>query len=208
MTFGTFFLLTLYQQDVLGFSPLRTGLHNLAIAITVILASAASQALVTRIGVQPVLVFGLLVLGGGLAYFTQIPVDGKYLTNLFPGFLLIGVGLGFSFVPVSIAALTGVTGREAGLASGLINTSQQIGGALGLAILTTVSTTRTNHLLTQHVSRPTALTEGFRLAFWVGVGIAAIAVSLALIVLRGRELGIEAKPGSHIEEAADEQLAA
>jgi EmrB/QacA subfamily drug resistance transporter len=208
MTFGTFFLLTLYQQDVLGFSPLRTGLHNLAIAITVILASAASQALVTRVGVRPVLVFGLLVLGGGLAYFTQLPVDGKYVTDLLPGFLLIGVGLGFSFVPVSIAALTGITGREAGLASGLINTSQQIGGALGLAVLTTVSTTRTNHLLAENVSTPTALTEGFRLAFWVGVGFAAIAVSLALIVLRGAELGLEAKPGSGVEEAADGRLAA
>jgi EmrB/QacA subfamily drug resistance transporter len=209
MTFGTFFLLTLYQQDVLGFSPLRTGLHNLAIAITVILASAVSQAVVTRIGgVQPVLVFGLLVLGGGLAYFTQLPVDGNYLTNLFPGFLLIGVGLGFSFVPVSIAALTGITDKEAGLASGLITTSQQIGGALGLAILTTVSTTRTDHLLAQHVSTPTALTEGFKLAFWVGVGFAAVAVSLALIMLDRGELRVEAKPGSRVEEAADEQVAA
>ena len=208
MTFGTFFLLTLYQQDVLGFSPLRTGLHNLAIAITVILTSAVSQALVTRIGVQPVLVFGLVVLGGGLAYFTQLPVDGNYLTNLFPGFLLIGVGLGFSFVPVSIAALTGITDREAGLASGLITTSQQIGGALGLAILTTVSTTRTDHLLAQHVSTPTALTEGFKLAFWVGVGFAAVAVSLALIMLDRGQLRVEAKPGSRVEEAADEQVAA
>jgi hypothetical protein len=109
---------------------------------------------------------------------------------------------------VSIAALTGITGREAGLASGLINTSQQIGGALGLAVLTTVSTTRTNHLLAENVSTPTALTEGFRLAFWVGVGFAAIAVSLALIVLRGAELGLEAKPGSGVEEAADGRLAA
>jgi EmrB/QacA subfamily drug resistance transporter len=208
MTFGTFFLLTLYQQDVLGFSPLRTGLHNLAIAFTAILASAASQALVTRIGVRPVLVFGLLVLGGGLAYFTQLPVEGDYVTDLLPGFLLIGVGLGSSFVPVSIAALTGITGREAGLASGLINTSQQIGGALGLAILTTVSTTRTNHLLAQNVSTPTALTEGFKLAFWVGVGFAAIAVSLALIVLRPGELRLGAKPDSRAEQAVDDQLAA
>jgi EmrB/QacA subfamily drug resistance transporter len=208
MTFGTFFLLTLYQQDVLGFSPLRTGLHNLAIAFTAILASAASQALVTRIGVRPVLVFGLLVLGGGLAYFTQLPVEGDYVTDLLPGFLLIGVGLGSSFVPVSIAALTGITGREAGLASGLINTSQQIGGALGLAILTTVSTTRTNHLLAQNVSTPTALTEGFKLAFWVGVGFAAIAVSLALIVLRPGALRLGAKPDSRAEQAVDDQLAA
>ena len=208
MLFGTFFLLTLYQQDVLGFSPLRTGIHTLAIAITVILASTASQALVTRVGVKPVLIFGLLMLGAGLAYFTQLPVDGKYLEDLFPGFLLLGVGLGFSFVPVSIAALTGVTGREAGLASGLINTSQQIGGALGLAILTTVSTTRTNHLLARGVSTPAALTDGFKLAFWVGVGIAASAVSLALLVLRRRELVLDAEIAARVDEAADEELAA
>jgi len=209
MLFGVFFLLTLYQQDVLGFSPLRTGVGNLAIALTVIAASAISQALVTRVGVKPVLTFGLVLLGGGLAYFTQIPVNGSYFANLFPGFLLTGVGLGFSFVPVSIAALTGVTGREAGLASGLINTSQQIGGALGLAILTTVATTRTNNLLAGGVARPTALTDGFRLAFWVGVGLAVIAVISTLVVLRREEPLLEAEPGdSRADEASDEQVAA
>jgi EmrB/QacA subfamily drug resistance transporter len=205
MLFGMFFLLSLYQQDVLGFSPLRTGVNNLAIALTVIVAAAVSQALVTRIGVKPVLMVGLTLLGAGLLYYTQISVNGSYFVDLFPGFLLTGVGLGFSFVPVSIAALSGVTSREAGLASGLINTSQQIGGGIGLAILTTVSTTRTNNLLAEGVAGPTALTDGFRLAFWVGVGLAVIAVVTTFVALKGEELVPQAQPA---EEAADEQIAA
>jgi EmrB/QacA subfamily drug resistance transporter len=185
--FGMFFLLTLYQQDVLGYSPLRTGVNNLAIALTVIVSSAVSQALVTRVGVKPVLTAGFALLGGGLAYYTQISPDGSYLTDLLPGFLLTGTGLGCSFVPISIAALGGVTNREAGLASGLITTSQQIGGGIGLAVLSTVSTTRTNNLLASGVAQPIALTDGFQLAFWVGVGIAVAAVLTTLIVIRGRD---------------------
>jgi EmrB/QacA subfamily drug resistance transporter len=208
MLFGMFFLLSLYQQDVLGFSPLRTGVGNLAIALTVIVASTISQALVTRVGVKPVLTVGLAFLGGGLAYFTQIPVNGSYFWDLFPGFLLTGVGLGFSFVPVSIAALSGVTNREAGLASGLITTSQQIGGGIGLAILTTVSTTRTNNLLASGVARPTALTDGFRLAFWVGVGLAVIAVAATLVALKREDLVLQAEPAESRAEANDEQVAA
>jgi EmrB/QacA subfamily drug resistance transporter len=208
MVFGLFFLLSLYQQDVLGFSPLRTGVGYLAIALTAIAASAVSQALVTRVGVKPVLTFGLVFLGGGLVYFTQISANGSYVADLLPGFLLTGVGLGFSFVPISIAALSGVTGRDAGLASGLINTSQQIGGALGLAILTTVSTTRTTNLLTNGIAAPSALTDGFRLAFWVAVGFDAIALASALIVLRRDELRLEEPAGYRVEESDDEQVAA
>src|SRR5207244_9742517 len=107
-----------------------------------------------------VLATGLALLGLGLLYFTRVSVGGSYIGDLFPGFLLIGVGLGFSFVPVSIAALAGVTGGEAGLASGLINTSQQIGGALGLAVLTTVSTTRADHLLASGSNSLHALVGG------------------------------------------------
>jgi EmrB/QacA subfamily drug resistance transporter len=194
MLFGMFFLLTLYQQDVLGYSPLRTGLHNLAIALTVIAGSTVAQALVTRVGVKPVLTTGLVLLGAGLAYYTQISPTGSYVTDLLPGFLLTGIGLGFSFVPISIAALGGVTNREAGLASGLITTSQQIGGGIGLAVLGTVSTTRTNNLLASGVAPPVALTEGFQLAFWVGVGIAVAAVAATLVLIRGRDVLPEAKP--------------
>jgi EmrB/QacA subfamily drug resistance transporter len=191
--FGMFFLLSLYMQQVLGFSAIKTGVGYLAVALTAVVASAVSQALVSRVGVRPILSIGLALLAGGLVYFTYVSVGGSYFADLFPGFLLIGVGLGFSFVPVSIAALAGVTGRDAGLASGLINTSQQIGGALGLAILTTVSTTRTNRLLEDGVPRANALTSGFSLAFWVGMGFAVAALVTTLVVLKREELAVDSE---------------
>jgi hypothetical protein len=205
--FGMFFLLTLYQQDVLGYSPLRTGVNSLAIALTVIAAATVSQALVTQIGVRPILMIGFALIGGGLLYYTQISVNGSYVTDLLPGFLLTGVGLGFSFVPVSIAALSGVTNREAGLASGLITTSQQIGGGIGLAILTSVSTTRTNNLLSSGVAAPTALTDGFRLAFWVAAGLAAVAFVATAVLLRPGEPAVSAEQAEP-QRADDQQVAA
>jgi EmrB/QacA subfamily drug resistance transporter len=192
MLFGTFFLLSLYQQDVLGFSPLRTGVGNLAITLAVIAASTVSQAIVTRAGVKPVLIAGLFLLGGGLGYFTQISPNGTYFSDLFAGFLLTGVGIGLAFVPVSIAALSGVTAKNAGLASGLINTTQQVGGAIGLAILTTVATMRTNGVLAGGATRRVALTSGFAIAFWVGVGFAVAGVLTALVALRSDESMSEA----------------
>jgi hypothetical protein len=192
MVFGMFFLLSLYMQQVLGFSPIRTGLGYLAVALTAVAASGVAQALVTKLSLKPALTGGMVLLGGGLAYFTQVSVGGSYVADLLPGFLLIGVGLGFSFVPVSIAALAGVTGRDAGLASGLINTSQQIGGALGLAILTTIATTHTENLLASGDDRPSALTEGFSLAFWAGVGFAAISLVATLLALRREDLQLPA----------------
>jgi predicted MFS family arabinose efflux permease len=206
--FGMFFLLTLYQQDVLGYSPLRTGVNSLAIALSVIAASTAAQALVTKIGVRPILMLGMALIGGGLLYYTQISVDGSYVTDLLPGFLLTGVGLGFSFVPVSIAALTGVTNREAGLASGLITTSQQIGGGIGLAILTSVSTTRTNNLLSSGVAAPTALTDGFRLAFGVAACLAAVAFVATFVLLRPRKSTVLAEAAESRRGADDQQAAA
>jgi MFS family permease len=189
--FGMFFLLSLYMQQVLGFSALKTGVGYLAVALTAVVASGVAQALVTKVGVKPVLAVGMLLLGGGLMLFTQVSVDGTYLADLLPGFLLIGVGLGFAFVPVSIAALAGVTGKDAGLASGLINTSQQIGGALGLAILTTIATTRTENLLAEGKPQPEALTEGFSIAFWAGVGFAAISLLATLLALKREDLTME-----------------
>jgi EmrB/QacA subfamily drug resistance transporter len=190
--FGMFFLLSLYMQEVLGFSALRTGLGYLAVALTSVVAAGVAQALVTRLGVRPVLAFGLLMLAVGLAYFTRVSVDGSYAVDLLPGFLCVGVGLGFSFVPVSIAALAGISEREAGLASGLINTSQNIGGAVGLAILTTVSTTHTKSQIAAGVGQLQAAVDGFSLAFWVGAGFATAALIVTLVTLRGRELEAEA----------------
>jgi EmrB/QacA subfamily drug resistance transporter len=188
MVFGMFFLLSLYMQQVLGFSAIKTGLGYLAVALTAVVASGVAQALVTRMGVKPILAIGMGLLGGGLLYFTQVSVGGSYLGDLLPGFLLIGVGLGFSFVPVSIAALAGISGQDAGLASGLINTSQQVGGAIGLAVLATVSTTRTENLLADGAAPATALTSGFQIAFWVGVGLAVASLIATLIFLRKKDL--------------------
>jgi EmrB/QacA subfamily drug resistance transporter len=188
MIFGMFFLLSLYMQQVLGFTALKTGIGYLAVALTAVVSSGVAQALVTRLGVKPALIGGLTLVGGGLVYFTQISAHGSYFKDLFPGFVILGIGLGFTFVPISIAALAGVTGRDAGLASGLINTSQQIGGALGLAILTTVYTSHSRTLLKNGTPKAEALTSGFALAFWVAAGVAAAAIVTTLLIVRRRDL--------------------
>ncbi len=188
MIFGVFFMLSLYMQQVLGYSAMQTGVGYLAVALTAVAAAGASQALVTKLGVKPVLISGMVLLGLGLAFFSQVSVGGSYVGDLLPGFLLIGVGMGFSFVPISIAALAGITSTEAGLASGLINTSQQIGGALGIAILATVSTTRTDDLLANGTERAAALTGGFSIAFWVAAAFAVVSLVATIALLRRDDL--------------------
>jgi EmrB/QacA subfamily drug resistance transporter len=188
MVFGMFLLLSLYMRQVLEFSALKTGIAYLAVALMAIVASGVAQALVTKAGVKPILAIGMIMQGAGLIYFTQISPDGTYVGDLLPGFLLTGVGLGFSFVPVSIAALGGVDPHEAGLASGLINTSQQIGGALGVAILTTVSTTHTSTLIEDGVADPSALSQGWSLAFWVAAGFALAGLVATMVLLRNDDL--------------------
>jgi EmrB/QacA subfamily drug resistance transporter len=195
--FGMFLMLTLYMQQVLGYSPLRTGVAYLAVAGTAIFWSALAAQLVTRIGVKPVLVIGMAALTGGLLFFTQVSVGGSYLGDLLPGFLLIGVGLGFSFVPISIAALAGVEEAEAGLASGLINTSQQIGGALGIAALSAIATTTTSDEVANGTTLNLALTDGFQAAFVVGAAVALVGVLVALFVVSRRDL---------VQESAEEEL--
>jgi EmrB/QacA subfamily drug resistance transporter len=184
--FSMFYFLSLYQQFVLGYSPLKTGIGYLAIAVTIIISAGVSQAIVTRVGVRPVLTLGMVLLTIGLLWFTQIDAHGSYATDLLPGYLLAGVGLGFAFVPDAIAALEGVTPEQAGIASGLINTSQQIGGALGVAILTTVAATRTENL------GPAAglggLTSGYRYGFAVAAGMAVIGVVASLVTIRTESL--------------------
>src|SRR5438876_559106 len=160
----------------------------LGAAGSAILWSAVAAQLVNRTGVKPVLVTGMVALTSGLVYFTQVAVHGTYLGDLLPGFLLVGVGLGFSFVPVSIAALAGVRHSEAGLASGLFNTTQQIGGALGIAVLSTIATSRTSHALADGTAPPSALVHGFTGAFVVGAGIAAVGIVAALTLIRRDEL--------------------
>ena len=186
--FGMFLMLTLYMQQVLGYSPLRTGVAYLAVAGTAIFWSALAAQLVTRIGVKRVLVIGMVTLTAGLVYFTQVSVGGSYAGDLLPGFLLIGVGLGFSFVPISIAALAGVRSSEAGLASGLINTSQQIGGALGIAALSSIATSTTSNEVSAGTVPALALTDGFQQAFVAGGIVAFVGILVALFVVSRRDL--------------------
>jgi EmrB/QacA subfamily drug resistance transporter len=186
--FSMFLMLTLYMQQVLGYSAMESGVAYLAVAGTAILWSTVAAQLVTRIGVKPVLVVGMSALTAGLVYFTQVSVGGSYLGDLLPGFLLVGLGIGFSFVPISIAALAGVQPAEAGLASGLFNTSQQIGGALGIAALSTIATSRTEDAVASGSALPNALVDGFTAAFLTGVGIAAVGIIVALTLIRRDEL--------------------
>jgi EmrB/QacA subfamily drug resistance transporter len=192
-TFAMFLMLTLYMQQVLGYSAMKTGVSYLAVAGTAILWSAVAAQLVTRVGVKPVLVTGMTALTAGLVYFTQVSVGGSYVVNLLPGFLLVGIGLGFSFVPISIAALAGVQPAEAGLASGLINTSQQIGGALGIAALSTIATSRTDDALASGSALQVALVDGFQGAFIAGVIVAGLGIVAALTLIRRDELEPQAQ---------------
>ena len=180
-----FFMLSLYMQQVLGLSALQTGAGYLAVALTAVVSAGVAQAVVTKIGVKPALTLrarDLMALGN--LWFTQVSPDGSYAVDLLPGFFAIGIGLGFSFVPVSIAALAGVTQHEAGLASGLFNTSQQIGGALGVAVLSTVATRRS-----WQARSPRALTGGFSTAFWVAVGLRSLALVATLTMIHPKEIG-------------------
>jgi EmrB/QacA subfamily drug resistance transporter len=196
--FAMFLMLTLYMQQVLGFSAMKTGVAYLAVAGTAIVWSGVAAQLVNRVGVKPVLVAGMVSLTAGLAYFTQVSVGGSYVGDLLPGFLLIAVGLGFSFVPISIAALAGVRNSEAGLASGLINTSQQIGGALGVAVLSTIATSQTDDALGAGTGLPFALTDGFQAAFAGATAIALLGIITALVIVRREDLApreaVEAEP--------------
>jgi MFS family permease len=189
------------MQNLLGYSPMKTGLAYLAVAGTAIIWSAVAAQLVTRVGVKPVLVTGMSMLTLGLLFFTQISVDGSYVSDLLPGFLLLGVGIGFSFVPISIAALAGVEAPEAGLASGLINTSQQIGGALGIAMLSTIANSQANDAIASGTAVPEALVHGFTTAFWVGVVVAALGVVAALTLIRRDDLAVNT-----VEEMEPEAL--
>jgi len=183
VVFSNFFVLTLYVQQVLGWSALKAGVTFVATAGTVVVVAGLVQMLVTRIGVKPVLTIGLALEAGAMLWYAQIPVHGSYGSDLLPGYLMMGFGLAFSFIPVSIAALAGVEVREAGLASGLINTSQQIGGAIGVAAASTLITSHAKTLLQSGHSPAEAFTSGYRWAFWMlaGVAIAGVVATLTLI---------------------------
>jgi MFS family permease len=198
-SFSVFLMLTLYMQNVLHYSAVQTGLAYLAIAATAILWSGLAAQLVTRIGVKPVLTTGMVFLTAGLLYFTQVSVGGNYVDNLLPGFLLMSVGLGFSFVPISIAALAGVNADDAGLASGLFNTSQQIGGALGIAVLSAVTTSVTSNHIADGAAPAAAAVDGFQAAFIGAAALAAVGILVTLTVIRRSDL---VEPADELVEAA------
>jgi len=180
--FSMFYFITLYLQQVLGYSPMKAGLSYIPLTVSIILAAGIASALTTKVGFKPVLGAGLILVAVGLVWFSQVSPGGTYVGDvLFPS-ILAGLGLGFSFVPVTIASVTGVEPEEAGLASGLINTSQQVGGALGLAILVAIANSVTDGART-----PGPLTDGFQNAFLVGAGFAIAGAVLSQVLIRSRD---------------------
>ena len=182
--FGQFFLLALYLQQVLGYSAMKTGVAFIAITVTIVAVSNLAQSLTTRLGARPVLSAGLLLTAAGGALYAQMPAGGHYFWDMFPGLLVSGVGLAFTFVPVMIAGLTGVQPADAGVASGLLNTSRQIGGAIGLALVTTIASTATSHYADSHAvlaSSGPALTHGFQAAFYALIGLALVGAAIAAV---------------------------
>jgi len=186
--FSMFFFISLYLQQVLGYEPLEAGLAYLPLSALIILSAGGASQLVTRVGFKPTLIAGMLLISAGLLWFSQVSAPGgSYVGDvLFPS-MIVAVGLGFAFVAVTIAAVTGTRPDEAGLASGLINTSQQVGGALGLAIAATVANSTTADLFARGERPAVALTEGFQNAFLVCAGFAILGAVLAAVLISSRD---------------------
>jgi EmrB/QacA subfamily drug resistance transporter len=187
--FSMFFFISLYMQQVLHYSALRAGLSYLPLALAIILSAGVASVAVTRFGFKPVLLSGLLFVAVGLFWFSRVHAPGgSFAGDVLGPSLLAGIGLGLSFVPVTIAAVTGTRPHEAGLASGLVNTAQQVGGALGLAILATVANSRTKSVI--HAGQhdvAIALTKGFERAFLVGSGFALVGAALVIVLISSRD---------------------
>jgi EmrB/QacA subfamily drug resistance transporter len=200
--FSMFFFISLYMQQVLGYSALHAGLSYLPLAGSIIVSAGLASQLVNRVGFKPVLLTGMVLIAAGLVWFAQVSEHGSFAGDILGPSLLAAVGLGFAFVPVTIAAVAGVQERDAGLASGLINTAQQVGGALGLAVLATVANSRTNSLLaSSHGNVKHALTLGFHSAFLTGAGFAVLGIVLGLLLIRRED------SRRHVEVALAEAVA-
>jgi len=185
--FSEFFLLTLYLQDVLHYSAVESGIAFLGFALAVVVSSNFAQLVVGRLGVRPALTAGLLASAISVAWLARLPLDGQYFWDLFPAFVLGGAGMGFSFVPVTIASLTGVERADAGIASGLVNTSRQIGGALGLAAVSAVAATSTSNYVDAHgvaASSATALDHGFQTGLYVLTGMLLLGALIAVTLVK------------------------
>jgi EmrB/QacA subfamily drug resistance transporter len=183
---GMLILVTLYAQEVLGYSTVQFGAMTAVMTVMSVVGAYTAQALVNRAGFGPVAVAGMALIGAACAVLTQISVRGSYWEDLFLGLLIFGAGLGAAFVASQIAALAGIAAEHSGLAAGLVDSSFHIGSALGIAILTTVAVARSDDVLADGDARPQAITEGFQTAFVVGIGIAALGALLAFALLARR----------------------
>ena len=201
--FSMFFFISLYMQQVLGYSAIHAGLSYLPLAVTISLAAGVASQLVTTLGYKTVLAAGLLFIVAGLLWFSRVSVGGGFTTDILGPSLLAAIGLGFSFVTTTIAAVSGVEEEESGLASGLINTSQQVGGALGLAVLSSLATTHTEDLLGSGSGLKDALTEGFQVAFLGGAAIAALGFVLTLVLIKGSDSRAHVEIGKAEAEGAE-----
>jgi EmrB/QacA subfamily drug resistance transporter len=199
--FSMFFFISLYMQQVLGYSAIKAGLSYLPLALTIIITAGVASQLVTKIGFKPVLAAGMVFIAAGLIWFGQVSVGGSYVSDILGPSLLAAIGLGLAFVTSTIAAVSGVDEHEAGLASGLINTSQQVGGALGLAVLATVANSTTNAATGPPAQ---ALTEGFQDAFLAGAGIALLGLVATLVLISNADSRAHVELGS---QAAGEPTA-
>jgi EmrB/QacA subfamily drug resistance transporter len=200
--FSMFFFISLYMQDVLGYSPIHAGLSYLPLALTIIASAGIASGLVTKAGYKPVLAAGLLFIFAGLLWFSRVSVGGGFTTDILGPSLLAAMGLGFAFVTTTIAAVSGVEENESGLASGLINTSQQVGGALGLAVLSTIATSHSEDLIASGADPKQALTSGFHAAFLGGAGIALLGFFLTLILISNRDSRAHVELGKAAAESA------
>jgi EmrB/QacA subfamily drug resistance transporter len=191
LTFSEFFVLTLYVQDVLHYSAMQSGAAFVAFALTVVVMSNVSQLVVARVGVRATLTTGLLASAVSIAWLARLPVHGHYFWDLFPAFVLGGAGLGLAFVPITIASLAGVERSDAGVASGLVNTSRQMGGAIGLAAVSAIATTAAHGYATSHGVAATggaALDHGFQVALVVLFGVSLAGALVAALFVRPRPL--------------------
>jgi len=192
--FAMFFLASLYVQQVLDFTPVEAGLAFLPLTAGIVAASVAAQQLIARLGVRPVVITGLALATVGLLLLAFVSPNGTYAADVLPGILVMAVGLGLTFVPLTLIATTNVAQDDAGLASGLFNTSQQVGGALGLAILSTLAASRTESVLgdlghpATAAERTSALVDGFQVAFAAGAGLTAIGMILVAVLVRRRDV--------------------
>ena len=184
--FAMFYFASIYVQEVLGYGPLKAGLAFLPFTAGIVIGAGLAQPLIQRLGARAVPLIGLALAVGGMLLFTRITVDGTYLGQLLPAILVTSIGMGLTFVPVTLLATTNVAGEDAGLASGLFNTSQQVGGALGLAILSTIAASRTRHLAS--IDHSAALVSGFRYAFATGAALMFAAVLLLAALIRDRHV--------------------